>query len=98
MAVTAAEIPVLASIKELGSRYRAWLVDIWGVMHNGHRAFPAAVAATHRGTRALHGGKSGPYNAHMPAISPREPGRRHTCFAPAAAHPRDQRQLEPPTA
>ncbi len=46
MAVTAAEIPLLDSIKELGSRYRAWLVDIWGVMHNGHRAFPGAVAAT----------------------------------------------------
>ena len=37
---------MLDSIKELGSRYRAWLVDIWGVMHNGHRAFPGAVAAT----------------------------------------------------
>ena len=46
MTVAAPEIPVLDSIKELGSRYRAWLVDIWGVMHNGHRAFPGAVAAT----------------------------------------------------
>lgn len=46
MTVAAAEIPVLASIEELGSRYRAWLVDIWGVMHNGHRALPGAVAAT----------------------------------------------------
>jgi HAD superfamily hydrolase (TIGR01459 family) len=46
MTVTAPEITRLDSIKELGSRYRAWLVDIWGVMHNGHRAFPAAVAAT----------------------------------------------------
>jgi HAD superfamily hydrolase (TIGR01459 family) len=45
MTMTAAEIPVLASIKQLGARYRAWLVDIWGVMHNGHRAFPGAVAA-----------------------------------------------------
>jgi len=46
MTVTAPEIPVLDSIKDLGSRYRAWLVDIWGVMHNGRRAFPGAVAAT----------------------------------------------------
>ena len=46
MTVTAPEIPVLDSIKEFGTRYRAWLVDIWGVMHNGHRAFPGAVAAT----------------------------------------------------
>jgi HAD superfamily hydrolase (TIGR01459 family) len=45
MTVTAPEIPVIASIKDLGSRYSAWLVDIWGVMHNGHRAFAPAVAA-----------------------------------------------------
>ena len=46
MTVAATDIPVLDSIESLGSRYRAWLVDIWGVMHNGHRAFPKAVAAT----------------------------------------------------
>jgi HAD superfamily hydrolase (TIGR01459 family) len=46
MTVTAADIPVLDSLKDVGSRYRAWLVDIWGVMHNGRRAFPRAVAAT----------------------------------------------------
>jgi HAD superfamily hydrolase (TIGR01459 family) len=40
------EIPVIDSIKDLGGRYAAWLVDIWGVMHNGRRAFPKAVAAT----------------------------------------------------
>jgi HAD superfamily hydrolase (TIGR01459 family) len=39
-------IPVIEQIKELGSRYSAWLVDIWGVMHNGRRAFPDAVEAT----------------------------------------------------
>jgi HAD superfamily hydrolase (TIGR01459 family) len=39
-------IPIVASLKDIGSRYRAWLVDIWGVMHNGHSAFPRAVAAT----------------------------------------------------
>src|SRR5215470_663117 len=46
MTITLPEIPVVASIKEIGSRYRAWLVDIWGVMHNGHRAFASAVEAT----------------------------------------------------
>jgi HAD superfamily hydrolase (TIGR01459 family) len=46
MTIAAAEIPVIDSIEDLGSRYSAWLVDIWGVMHNGHRAFPRAVAAT----------------------------------------------------
>lgn len=54
MTVTAAEIPVLSSIKELGANYRAWLVDIWGVMHNGHRAFADAVGAT-RAFRAAGG-------------------------------------------
>jgi HAD superfamily hydrolase (TIGR01459 family) len=39
-------IPVVDSIKEIGSRYRAWLVDIWGVMHNGGAAFPKAGLAT----------------------------------------------------
>ncbi len=46
MNVTTEAIPILDSIQDLGQRYRAWLVDIWGVMHNGHRAFPDAVAAT----------------------------------------------------
>lgn len=41
-----AEIPVIESIEQLGGRYAAWLADIWGVMHNGRRAFPEAVAAT----------------------------------------------------
>jgi HAD superfamily hydrolase (TIGR01459 family) len=45
MTLTAPTIPVIGSIKEIGSRYRAWLVDIWGVMLNGHRAFPRAVDA-----------------------------------------------------
>jgi len=54
MTVTAAEIPVLSSIKELGANYRAWLVDIWGVMHNGHRAFADAAAAA-RAYRAAGG-------------------------------------------
>jgi HAD superfamily hydrolase (TIGR01459 family) len=46
MTVASSEIPVIHSIDELGSRYAAWLVDIWGVMHNGHRAHAGAVAAT----------------------------------------------------
>jgi HAD superfamily hydrolase (TIGR01459 family) len=46
MNVTPSTIPVVESIQDLGSRYRAWLVDIWGVMHNGQNAFPQAFAAT----------------------------------------------------
>lgn len=40
------DIPVIQSIDDLGSRYSAWLVDIWGVLHNGHQAHHGAVAAT----------------------------------------------------
>ena len=48
MTISAETIPVVSSIEELGSNYAAWLVDIWGVMHNGVRAFPGAVEATLR--------------------------------------------------
>lgn len=41
-------IPVIGSIEALGSSYAAWLVDIWGVMHNGVRAYAPAVEATRR--------------------------------------------------
>lgn len=46
--VASEAIPVIDSIAEIGSAYNAWLVDIWGVMHNGVRAYPAAVEATRR--------------------------------------------------
>ena len=48
MTISAETIPVLGSIDQLGSSYAAWLVDIWGVMHNGVRAFSSAVEATKR--------------------------------------------------
>lgn len=41
-------IPLLASISTLRERYDAWLCDVWGVVHNGVRAFPEAVAALSR--------------------------------------------------
>src|SRR5713101_1114597 len=37
-----AAIPILPSIGELVPSCDAWIVDIWGVMHNGARAFQAA--------------------------------------------------------
>jgi HAD superfamily hydrolase (TIGR01459 family) len=40
-----AAIPILSSIADLASRSDAWIVDIWGVMHNGARAHQAACAA-----------------------------------------------------
>jgi HAD superfamily hydrolase (TIGR01459 family) len=48
MTIGAATIPVIDSVRPLGLSYAAWLVDIWGVMHNGMRAFPSAVDATRR--------------------------------------------------
>ena len=48
MTISAETIPVIDSIAPIGSSYAAWLVDIWGVMHNGVRAFPPAVEATRR--------------------------------------------------
>lgn len=41
-------IPVISSIELVGSNRAAWLVDIWGVMHNGVAPFAAAVAACQR--------------------------------------------------
>jgi HAD superfamily hydrolase (TIGR01459 family) len=48
MSISTEAIPVIDSIAPLGKDYAAWLVDIWGVMHNGVRAFPPAVEATRR--------------------------------------------------
>jgi ribonucleotide monophosphatase NagD (HAD superfamily) len=38
-------IPVITSLGS-GPRYRVWLVDIWGVMHNGRRAFLRPLIST----------------------------------------------------
>ena len=46
MTVTTSAIPIVDSVQDIGRRYRVWFVDIWGVMHNGHNAFPKASAAT----------------------------------------------------
>lgn len=43
-----APIPVIDSIAPLAGRADAWLLDIWGVLHNGVRPFPPAVAACER--------------------------------------------------
>jgi HAD superfamily hydrolase (TIGR01459 family) len=48
MTLGAETIPVISSIEALGANHAAWLVDIWGVMHNGVRAYAPAVEATKR--------------------------------------------------
>jgi HAD superfamily hydrolase (TIGR01459 family) len=45
---TSPSIPILPSIAPLAGRYDAWLSDIWGVIHNGARAFEAACDACTR--------------------------------------------------
>lgn len=44
-------IPILKGIAELAPRYDAWFCDVWGVLHDGEQAFPAAAEAccTYRG-------------------------------------------------
>ena len=46
--MTPAAIPILSSISELSCACDAWIVDIWGVMHNGARAYAAAGEACRR--------------------------------------------------
>jgi HAD superfamily hydrolase (TIGR01459 family) len=41
-------IPILASISSLATAADVWLSDVWGVIHNGRAAFPAAVDACTR--------------------------------------------------
>lgn len=51
---TPSAIPIVASIAELAATADAWIVDIWGVMHNGARAYAAAADAA-RAFRAAGG-------------------------------------------
>jgi HAD superfamily hydrolase (TIGR01459 family) len=46
--MTRAAIPIVRSIGELAPSCDAWIVDIWGVMHNGRRAFDGAGEACRR--------------------------------------------------
>jgi HAD superfamily hydrolase (TIGR01459 family) len=41
----AAAIPILSSIGELAATSDAWIVDVWGVMHNGAKAYAEACDA-----------------------------------------------------
>jgi HAD superfamily hydrolase (TIGR01459 family) len=42
----------IESVDEIAERYDAVLCDVWGVVHNGRRAYPAACAALQRLKRA----------------------------------------------
>ena len=46
--MTKPQIPILPGVSTLNDGIQAWIVDIWGVMHNGVSAFAVAVAACRR--------------------------------------------------
>lgn len=39
------EIPILNSVAGISQKRKAWLCDVWGVLHDGLRAFPSAIEA-----------------------------------------------------
>ena len=80
MTISAETIPVIDSIAPIGSSYAAWLVDIWGVMHNGVRAFPPAVEATRR-----YRGQGGIVILLSNSPRPSEPGPSPTSATSSAA-------------
>ena len=40
-----AEVPVYPGLSALAERYDAFIIDLWGVMHDGLKAYPAAIEA-----------------------------------------------------
>lgn len=40
-----AEIPILDGVAEISRNRKAWLCDVWGVLHDGLLAFPSAIEA-----------------------------------------------------
>jgi len=39
------EIPILSGVAEISQNRKAWLCDVWGVLHDGLTAFPSAIEA-----------------------------------------------------
>jgi HAD superfamily hydrolase (TIGR01459 family) len=69
-----AAIPILSSIAPLAATSEAWIVDIWGVMHNGARAHATAVDACRRfraagGVVVLLSNAPRPFTAVVPHMS-----------------------------
>jgi HAD superfamily hydrolase (TIGR01459 family) len=67
-------IPVLDSIAELAATSDAWIVDIWGVMHNGVSAYAAAARAARAfraagGTVVLLSNAPRPFQAVVPHLT-----------------------------
>ncbi len=69
-----AAIPILSSIADLAAASDAWIVDIWGVMHNGARAYSAAARAcaelrARGGTVVLLSNAPRPFSAVVPHMT-----------------------------
>src|SRR5262245_33504488 len=67
-------IPILPSIASLAAASEAWIVDIWGVMHNGARAHAEAGDACRRfravgGVVVLLSNAPRPFSAVVPHMS-----------------------------
>ncbi len=45
MSCEGAEIPILGGVAGLSQNRKAWLCDVWGVLHDGLTAFPSAIEA-----------------------------------------------------
>jgi HAD superfamily hydrolase (TIGR01459 family) len=72
--MTAAAIPIHSSISQVAPGRKAWLVDIWGVLHNGARAFAPACEAcrtfrTGGGIVVLVSNAPRPFPAVMPHLA-----------------------------
>jgi ribonucleotide monophosphatase NagD (HAD superfamily) len=42
------ETPLLPGLERLAERYETFIIDLWGVMHDGVTAFPAALDCLQR--------------------------------------------------
>jgi HAD superfamily hydrolase (TIGR01459 family) len=67
-------VPILPSIAPLADTSQAWIVDVWGVMHNGARAYRAAGDACRRfrakgGIVMLLSNAPRPFSAVVPHMS-----------------------------
>src|SRR5258708_2431300 len=67
-------IPIVCSIAPLAEASEAWIVDVWGVMHNGARAYAEAGEACRRfraqgGTVLLLSNAPRPFSAVIPHMA-----------------------------
>jgi hypothetical protein len=71
------DVPILSGLSRLAGAYDAFIVDLWGVLHDGVTAFPEAVACLEqlkaRGKRIL-----------ILSNAPRRAAPRRRCSTPSS--------------